>query len=61
MMRCGKEVIVAMDSSKIGKVTLSFVSDFSLIGKLITDDGISAEDIQKIEKRGVEVVVAQSE
>ena len=61
MMRCGKEVIVAMDSSKIGKVTLSFVSDFSLIGKLITDDGISAADIQKIEERGVEVITVQSE
>lgn len=61
MMRCGKEVIVAMDSSKIGKVTLSFVSDFTLIGKLITDDGISAEDIQKIEKQGVEVITVQSE
>jgi DeoR family transcriptional regulator, fructose operon transcriptional repressor len=57
MMQCGKEVIVAMDSSKIGKVTLSFVSDFSVIGKFVTDDGISTEDIQKIEKRGVEVIV----
>ncbi len=56
MMQCGKEVIVAMDSSKIGKVTLSFVSDFSVIGKIITDTGISAEDIQKIERQGVEVI-----
>ncbi len=60
MMRCGKEVIVAMDSSKIGKVTLSFVSDFSLIGNLITDDGISAEDIHEIEQRGVEVIAVPS-
>jgi DeoR family transcriptional regulator, fructose operon transcriptional repressor len=56
MMQCGKEVIIAMDSSKIGKVTLSFVSDFSAIGKIITDTGISPEDIQKIEKKGVEVI-----
>jgi DeoR family transcriptional regulator, fructose operon transcriptional repressor len=56
MMQCGKEVIVAMDSSKIGKRTLSFVSDFSMIGKLITDDGIGHEDIQKLENKGVEVI-----
>ncbi len=56
MMRCGKEVIVAMDSSKIGKVTLSFVSDFSMVGKLVTDDGISAEDVKRIEKNDVEVI-----
>ncbi|HET6487663.1 MAG TPA: DeoR/GlpR family DNA-binding transcription regulator [Spirochaetia bacterium] len=56
MMECGKEVIVAMDSGKIGKLTLSFVSDFSMVGKLVTDTGISAEDLEKIERKGVEVL-----
>ena len=57
MMKCGKEVIVVMDSSKIGKMTFSFVSDFSTIDKLIIDDGISAEDIEKLESKGIEVIV----
>jgi DeoR family fructose operon transcriptional repressor len=56
MMNCGKEVIIAIDSSKIGRPTLSFVSDFSMVGKLITDEGISPEDLQKIEEKGVEVI-----
>jgi DeoR/GlpR family transcriptional regulator of sugar metabolism len=56
MMQCGKDVIVAMDSSKIGKITLSFVSDFSMVGKVITDVGASAEDIEKMTRHGIEVV-----
>lgn len=57
MMKSGKEIIVVMDSSKIGKIAFSFVSDFSLIDKLIIDDGISKENIEKIENHGVEVIV----
>ena len=56
MMKCGKEIIVAIDSSKFGKRTLSFVSDFSMVGKLITDGGATPDDIQKIEQNGVEVI-----
>lgn len=57
MIKSGKEVIVAMDSSKVGKITFSFVTDFSHIDKLIIDDGVSPEIIEKIEKQGVEVIV----
>jgi DeoR family fructose operon transcriptional repressor len=57
MMKCGKEVIVVMDSSKFEKVTFSFVSDFSMIDKLITDSGISEETIRHLEECGVEVIV----
>jgi DeoR family transcriptional regulator, fructose operon transcriptional repressor len=56
MMQCGKEVIIAMDSSKIGKLTFSFVSDFSRVGKLITDTDISTDAVRSIEQKGVEVI-----
>ena len=56
MMQCGKEVIIAMDSSKIGKLTFSFVSDFSRVGKLITDSEISMDAVRSIEQKGVEVI-----
>jgi DeoR/GlpR family transcriptional regulator of sugar metabolism len=56
MMECGKEVIVAMDASKIGKFTFSFVSDLSRIDKLITDTGASMDAIHAIEQKGVEVI-----
>lgn len=57
MMRCGKEVIVAIDSSKIGNITFSFVSDFSRVDKLVIDSGISKEQIETIERQDVEVIV----
>lgn len=57
MMSCGKEIIIVMDSSKINKVTFSFVSDFSQVDKFITDDGITKDVIQKLDQAGVEVIV----
>jgi DeoR family fructose operon transcriptional repressor len=56
MARCGKETIVVMDSSKVGKVTLSFVFDFSSVDKLITDTNISKEDADLIRKHEIEVI-----
>jgi len=56
MMKCGKEIIVVMDSSKVGKFTFSAVSDFSTVDKLITDSGISPDDIRAIEEKGVDVI-----
>ena len=57
MIKSGKEVIIAMDSSKIGKVMYSFVCDFSPIDKLVTDNLIPLEEMKKIEEQGVEVIV----
>jgi DeoR family fructose operon transcriptional repressor len=57
MIRCSKEVIIAMDASKIGKVLHSFVCDFSSIDKLVTDDRIPLEEKKEIEEQGVEVIV----
>jgi DeoR family fructose operon transcriptional repressor len=57
MIQCGKEVIVAMDSSKFEKLTFSFVSDFSSIDKIITDNGVTDEIIKRLEEFGVEVIV----
>ncbi len=56
MIRSGKEVIVAMDSSKIGKVTYSFVCDFAPIDKLVTDNLIPVDAMKAIEEQGVEVI-----
>lgn len=57
MIKNAKEVIIAMDSSKIGKVLHSFVCDLSSIDKLATDDRITLEEKKKIEEQGVEVMV----
>jgi DeoR family fructose operon transcriptional repressor len=57
MIKSGKEVIIAMDSSKIGKVMYSFVCDFSSIDKLVTDNLIPLDEMKKLEEQGVEVIV----
>jgi len=56
-MECAKEVIIVMDSSKIGKISTSFISNLSLVNKLVIDKGISEENIQKIERFGIEIIV----
>jgi DeoR family fructose operon transcriptional repressor len=55
MIKSGKEIIVAMDSSKIGRLASCFISDLSAVNKLITDNDIIPKDLEKIEKYGVEV------
>jgi DeoR family transcriptional regulator, fructose operon transcriptional repressor len=57
MIASGKEVIVAMDSSKIGKVNFSFVSDFAHVDKLVTDGLIPPEEMKRLEEQEVEVIV----
>ena len=58
MMKSSKKVIIAMDSSKIGKGVSSFVSDFSEIDTLVTDRLISNEELKKLKDKGVEVILA---
>lgn len=55
-MECAKEVIIVMDSSKVGKISSSFISDLSLVDKLIIDKDISEENIRKIENYDIEVI-----
>ncbi len=57
MMRCGKEVVIAMDSSKIGRVTFSFVAELSGIDMLVTDSGIAKEVKEEVDATGVEIVI----
>jgi DeoR family transcriptional regulator, fructose operon transcriptional repressor len=57
MIGSGKEVIVAMDSSKMGKVNHSFVCDFSRIDKVVTDGQIPHDELTRLEERGVEVIL----
>ena len=55
--RC-PEVIIVIDSSKLGRVALASFASVENISRLVTDDGAPPELIQEIEKRGVEVLVA---
>ncbi|MGI8961665.1 MAG: DeoR/GlpR family DNA-binding transcription regulator [Bryobacteraceae bacterium] len=55
MIKAASQVTVLADSSKFGHRSLSLISDFRSIHRVITDTGASAADVEKLRSRGVEV------
>ena len=55
--RC-PEVIIVIDSGKLGRVALASFASVENISRLVTDDGAPPELIREIEARGVEVLIA---
>lgn len=60
MLASGKNSIVVMDSSKIGKCMFSFVCDFSMVDHLVVDDGITKEAAVSLENKGIQVTVVSA-
>jgi len=58
MTKIAKKVIVTADSSKFERRRFAFIGPISDIDVVITDSGIKEEDIFRLEKNGVEVIVA---
>lgn len=59
LLRSAERVIVVADSSKIGKRGFAKISDVSAAADLVTDSGISAEDIAALERLGPTVHVIE--
>lgn len=57
MIGISKQVIVVTDSSKFHKRCLALIAPVHKIDMVITDAGISAEDIRKLEEAGVKVMI----
>lgn len=57
MIESAAQVTVLADSSKFGQRSLSLISDFRSIHRVITDLGAPPEDIEKLRAQGVEVMV----
>jgi DeoR/GlpR family transcriptional regulator of sugar metabolism len=51
-----REIIVAADSSKIGKVCFDRIADISAVSMIVTDTGASGEFCRAVEAMGVTVV-----
>ena len=58
MVRCANYVIVAADSSKVGREHFVSFAPISSVDTLITDTEISAEDHRALTDSGVEVICA---
>lgn len=52
------EIIVVADHSKFGKVSTTLVAPISSVHKIITDNGISPQQLETLRQAGVEVIVA---
>ncbi|MBV9296908.1 MAG: DeoR/GlpR transcriptional regulator, partial [Acidobacteriaceae bacterium] len=57
MIESAAQVTVLADSSKFGHRSLSLISDFRAIHRVITDHGAPTGDVEKLRSRGVEVVL----
>ncbi|MFD2101475.1 transcriptional repressor AgaR [Flagellimonas iocasae] len=57
MIEMSNQVFVLADSSKIFKRSLAFICDISKINVLVTDSGITKDQVAALENAGVEVVV----
>ena len=56
MIKQAKEVIVAADSSKLGKVSPAFICPLNEIHLLITDTGATPEALAPFERQGIQVI-----
>jgi DeoR family transcriptional regulator, aga operon transcriptional repressor len=58
MIQSAAQVTVLADSSKFGHRSLSLISDFASVHRVVTDTGAPEEHIEKLRSRGVEVLLA---
>lgn len=58
IMKAAEKVYVLADSSKFGGGYLSVICPTNEVDKIITDDGVSKEDIQKAKELDVSLVIA---
>jgi len=58
MIKIAKKVIVVADSRKFERRRFAFIGPISVVDVVITDSGIKDEDKNRLEKGGVQVIVA---
>ena len=57
MIEISKKVIVVTDSSKFQKRSFAFIAPVNAVDVVVTDAGIPAEDLQKLEDAGIQVII----
>jgi len=59
LVAAADEIILLTDSTKLGKASFVKFAELSQIDLMITDDGVSGETLEELEKIGVNVEVAK--
>lgn len=60
LIRNASQRIVVADSSKIGQTTFTTVAPLSIVDMIITDSGITPENLKALQEIGIEVLIAES-
>jgi DeoR family deoxyribose operon repressor len=60
IIESSKQIVLAVDSTKFGKVSTSYFTDLDRVNTIITDNGISDRYRKIIDQRGIELVIADS-
>lgn len=58
MIKIAKKVIVVADSRKFKRRRFAFIGPISDIDVVITDSGIKDDDVKRLERSGIEVIIA---
>jgi DeoR/GlpR family transcriptional regulator of sugar metabolism len=58
ILKCGKEVVVVADHTKINTVSIAYLAPINSIQKLITDRESPSEFISSLRDKGIEVLLA---
>ncbi len=61
MIKSSRNIILCMDSSKIGRVFLARFAPLDVVDTLLTDDGISDESCEALQEQHVQVIVVPTE
>lgn len=58
MMECGQEVVIVADSTKFGRLSLSWLCGLDAVDRVVVDSGLSHKDQDMLNKAGVKVHLA---
>ncbi len=59
MVERARRIVVLTDASKFGRVSLHRIARLDQIHTIITDDGISGEYREGLQRLGIEVIIAE--
>ncbi|MBR6284761.1 MAG: DeoR/GlpR transcriptional regulator [Muribaculaceae bacterium] len=59
MMAAAQKTIVLADSSKFGRRGFAKISDMEQVDVIITDDGISPQNVHAVEELGIDLIIAR--
>lgn len=61
MIKSAKKVVAVFDSSKFERRSFAFIADIDKLDTVVTDEGITKEEKDFLESRGVDVLIAKAE